>query len=70
MTTEFAVVPEGGEVPAGAIIVVHSENGLISAVTRPSDAESGATGAGSAGRALRYVLVSRQATPLAAVSAL
>ncbi len=37
MTSEFAVVCEGGEVPSAAAIVVHSENAAISDVTRRAD---------------------------------
>ena len=69
MTTEFAVVPEGGDVPAAATIAVHSDNAAISGVTRHADSASGAAAA-SAGRSLRYVLVPQQAAPLAALIAL
>jgi len=70
MATNFVVVPHGGEIPTDATIVVHTENAVISGVTRHQDTESGAAGAGSAGRSLRYVLVTERATTLAAVSAL
>jgi len=63
MTTAFAVVPAGGAVPAAATIAVHAADAAIAGVT--TDA-----GAASAGRSLRYVLVSQQATPLAAMTAL
>jgi len=69
MATNFVVVPHGGEIPTDATIVVHTENAVISGVTRHQDTESGAAGAGSAGRSLRYVLVTERATTLAAVSA-
>jgi CIC family chloride channel protein len=63
MAREFTVVPEGGDFPAAATIAVHSDHAAISGVTRRVDAVS-------ARRSLRYVLVSEQATPLAALSAL
>jgi hypothetical protein len=63
MTTEFTVVPEGGDVPTAATIAVHSDNAAISGVTRRADTLS-------AGRSLRYVVVPQHATPLAALSAL
>lgn len=69
-TTDFAVVPEGGDVPTGATIIVHSEDAAISAVTRQPDAEPGLTAVGSAARSLRYVVVGEQATLLAAAGAL
>lgn len=69
MTTDFAVVPEGGEIPTGAAIVVHSEDAAISAVTRQPGAEPGSIGVESA-RSLRYVVVGEQATLLAAAGAL
>ena len=58
MTTEFAVVPEGGDVPAAATIVVHSDNSVISGVT---DARTLV-----ASRFLRYVVMPEQATLLEA----
>jgi CIC family chloride channel protein len=63
MAREFTVVPEGGDVPAAATIAVHSDHAAISGVTRRVDAVS-------ARRSLRSVLVSEQATPLAALRAL
>jgi hypothetical protein len=63
LTAEFVVAPEGGDVPAAATIAVHSDRAAISGVTRRVDAVS-------VGRALRYVVVPKQATPLAALSAL
>ena len=70
MTTDFAVVPQGGDVPAAATIAVHSDSVVISGVTRLEDVTLGAAGAASAGRSVRYVVVSQQATPLAAMAAL
>jgi chloride channel protein, CIC family len=70
MTTDFAVVPQGGDVPAAATIAVHSDSVVISGVTRLEDVTLGAAGAASAGRSVRYAVVSRQATPLAAMAAL
>jgi CIC family chloride channel protein len=65
MTTDFTVVPSGDDVPPGASIVVHSDNSMISGVTRPEDAQ-----AGSDGNSLRYVVMPEQAMLLAAAVAL
>ena len=55
MATDFTVVPRGDDVPAGATIVVHSDNSVISGVIRQPDAQ-----AGSASRFLRYVAMPEQ----------
>jgi chloride channel protein, CIC family len=70
MATDFEVVSRGSDGSADAAFVVHSDNGMIAEVTRRPDAASSPTGAGSAGRTVRYVLVSEQATLLAAIGAL
>lgn len=70
MTKDFVVVPKGAETPAGATIIVHSENGGISGVTRRAGIEPGLTGAGSAPRSLRYVVVNQNEKFLTAMSAL
>ena len=69
-TTDFAVVPQGTDIPAAASIAVHSDSVVISGVTRHEDVTLGAAGATPAGRPVRYVVVSQQATPLAAMAAL
>ena len=53
------------DVPPGATIVVHSDNSMISGVTKQQDAQ-----AGSAGNSLRYVVMAEQAMLLAAAVAL
>jgi CIC family chloride channel protein len=70
MEKNLAVVSRGGDVPAGAAIVVYTENSAIAEVTRRPDEGSDATGAGAAGRPVRFVLMSERATPLAAIGAL
>jgi len=65
MTTDFTVVPSGGDVPPGATIVVHADKSVISGVTRPEDAQ-----AGSDGIFLNYVVMPEQAMLLAAAIAL
>jgi chloride channel protein, CIC family len=66
MTTDFTVVREGTEVPAAAKFAVRSDDRAISGVTR----YDGGSGAADAPRSLRYVVMSRQATPLMAMDAL
>lgn len=67
METNFSVVPAGGEPPAGTSIVVHSERGVISGVTRQPGPAVGSSGAGYAARPLRYVLVNEQEMLLPAI---
>jgi CIC family chloride channel protein len=70
MTQDFAVVSRGDQVPASATIIVHSENGLISGVTKYPAQVSGATSAGSTGRSLRFVMVNEHENFLTAMGAL
>jgi len=70
MTRDFAVVRQGDELPAGATIVVHTENSVIVKVTRHQGTGSGVIVPGSERHVLRYVLVNEHEEFLAALSAL
>ncbi len=70
MSTDFALVAAGDDIPNDAAVAVHTRNGEITGVSRYPYAAQGTAGSSPTKEAVRYLLLAEQATPLAAVSAL
>jgi CIC family chloride channel protein len=70
MSTDFALVAAGDDIPNDAAVAVHTRNGEITGVSRYPHTAQGTAGSSPTEEAVRYLLLAEQATPLAAVSEL
>ncbi len=70
MSTDFALVAAGDDIPNDAAVAVHTRNGEITGVSRYPHTAQGTAGSSPTEETVRYLLLAEQATPLAAVSEL